>query len=610
MEGTTNHQTGGQHINTPIFPFASAFPVTTSSPDASTSESGYSPDQPQRDAPPVLKRWNTSPGSWLSTPISLLVKSPSPVEVSPPSSAGTNDMANQQDPLKGAFPVRCDDLAPVAQATPFLPGISGGIWSPPNKLGLVMEPETEKDDQIRALQKQIAQLTVEKSIIQAENARLVHEVHQLSTLIAERALGPTSPTSPTFDNQSYLPSFRDTLYQAAGHHPLDRHVGFQSVPNLTALQDPATHHPSQQTVDLILSGKLDYMRMDPRSEHDLIRPLVWTIAHQEPKNNTQAATLKIAANALGSRLGQPPSMPITHYVISVILEWAKPLCFTSNGNYLCQQLLDKGTTEDKINFIKVIENDVVPIANNKFGAHVLVKAVGVKELEGLISTALLKYGIYESMQTGARKVWRPYLCKCRSQNQTEIFDKIKETMEGRWADLAVSNENGSISVQQIFEGCANQDLIILEDISRVANNQFGHFAINKLLNFHEALIKPVSHAILTAYPPLATNHHGVQFVEFVISSNRILQRSNIVKYIESLCSQKDGRTPAIVTVANSSVGRGHLQSILRQVPPGERALMSRVHNTCRQFQTTLRNSQSGNELLRSLSIINTPARRV
>ncbi|WOO77662.1 Meiotic coiled-coil protein 2 [Vanrija pseudolonga] len=572
-------------------------------------------------------------------------------------------MMNQQDPLKGHAFLRNDDIVPVAQATPFLPGISGGIWSPPNKLGLVMDPETEvstlqerfalwltatqKDDQIRALQKQIAHLTVERSIMQTENARLVHEVHQLSSLIrnqqpggiidrprqiAGRALGPTSPTThtpPSYDNQNYLPPFRDSLYQAGGHSIPDRHMGFHSSPNLAAtLQDPSTYHPSQQTVDLILSGKLDYMRMDPRSEHDLIRPLVWTIAHQEPKNNTQAATLKIAANALGSRLGQPRSMPITHYLISVILEWAKPLCFTSNGNYLCQQLLDKGTTEDKINFIKVIENDVVPIANNKFGAHVLVKAVGVKELEGLISAALLKYGIYESMQTGARKVWRPYLCKCRSHNQTEIFDKIKETMKGRWADLAVSNENGSISVQQIFEGCANQDLIdacfheasyisgvitdiqILEDISRVANNQFGHFAINKLLNFHETFIKPVSHAILTAYPPLATNHHGVQFVEFVISSNRIQQRNNIVKYIESLCSQKDGRTPAMVPVANSSVGRGHLQSILRQVPPGERALMSRVHNTCRQFQTTLRNSQSGNELLRSLSIINTPARRV
>lgn len=41
-------------------------------------------------------------------------------------------------------------------------------------------------------------------------------------------------------------------------------------------------------VDLILSGKLDYLRMDPRSEYDLIRPLVWTIAHQEPRSNAQA----------------------------------------------------------------------------------------------------------------------------------------------------------------------------------------------------------------------------------------------------------------------------------------------------------------------------------
>lgn len=46
--------------------------------------------------------------------------------------------------------------------------------------------------------------------------------------------------------------------------------------------------PSQITVDLILSGKLDYTRMDPRSEYDLIRPLVWTIAHREPKDTTQA----------------------------------------------------------------------------------------------------------------------------------------------------------------------------------------------------------------------------------------------------------------------------------------------------------------------------------
>lgn len=97
------------------------------------------------------------------------------------------------------------------------------------------------------------------------------------------------------------------------------------------------------------------------------------------------------------------------------------------------------------------------------------------------------------------------------------------------------------------------------------------FVINKLLNFSEPMIKSVSHAILTAYPPLATNHHGVQFVEFVIGLNRILQRTTIAKYLESLCAQHEGyggcectdgrRTPAIVAVANSSVGRGHLREL-------------------------------------------------
>jgi hypothetical protein len=66
------------------------------------------------------------------------------------------------------------------------------------------------------------------------------------------------------------------------------------------------------------------------------------------------------------------------------------------------------------------------------------------------------------------------------------------------------------------------------------------FVINKLLNFQEPMIKAVSNGILTAYPPLATNHHGVQFVEFVLNSSRLLQRNHIAKYLEALCSQEAG----------------------------------------------------------------------
>ena len=42
-------------------------------------------------------------------------------------------------------------------------------------------------------------------------------------------------------------------------------------------------------------------------------------------------------------------------LIDAILEWAKPLCFTSCGNYLCQQLLEKGEVDDKRRFIEEIK---------------------------------------------------------------------------------------------------------------------------------------------------------------------------------------------------------------------------------------------------------------
>jgi hypothetical protein len=58
--------------------------------------------------------------------------------------------------------------------------------------------------------------------------------------------------------------------------------------------------------------------------------------------------------------------------------------------------------------------------------------------------------------------------------------------------------------------------------------------------FTASMFNTLSHAILTSYPPLATNYYGVRFVETVIDSNRLLQRSNAIKYLNSLCSQKDG----------------------------------------------------------------------
>lgn len=82
-------------------------------------------------------------------------------------------------------------------------------------------------------------------------------------------------------------------------------------------------------------------------------------------------------------------------LINAILEFAQDLCFTSCGNYLGQQLLERGDVEDKEKFIEVIQQvlaispfllligrpRLVDIASDKFGTHVLCKAIGIKELE-------------------------------------------------------------------------------------------------------------------------------------------------------------------------------------------------------------------------------------
>jgi hypothetical protein len=51
----------------------------------------------------------------------------------------------------------------------------------------------------------------------------------------------------------------------------------------------------------------------------------------------------------------PRSMAGPVVLVRCIIEFATPLCYTSCGNYLCQQLLEKGHTEDKKAFITEIK---------------------------------------------------------------------------------------------------------------------------------------------------------------------------------------------------------------------------------------------------------------
>lgn len=60
-------------------------------------------------------------------------------------------------------------------------------------------------------------------------------------------------------------------------------------------------------------------------------------------------------SSLQNRLSLPRESVPSTILINAVIEWAKDLCFTSCGNYLCQQLLERGDVDDKLNFIGKIK---------------------------------------------------------------------------------------------------------------------------------------------------------------------------------------------------------------------------------------------------------------
>ncbi|OCF37056.1 hypothetical protein I316_00961 [Kwoniella heveanensis BCC8398] len=484
--------------------------------------------------------------------------------------------ANYTEPRRVLGDLPQNTVTSHALASPFMPGLNNGPWGTPMPLrqNRSNQRNLTVEERLALAEDKIRELMIENNRLREKNA-FSHRSDNTNIYSTPSFCGG-SPM--IFDNLNT--SFASSGYGQIGGLGLQRFDDPEICYDLSRMHmapedslDKGTYTaPSYITIP-ILQGSFNFADM-PNS---YIRPIVWIIAHRIPKGSGESSGLKSAVNALASRLGLPRSMDPAATLISCIIEWAKPLCYTSCGNYLCQQLIERGDMEDKEAFIQAIHDDIVPIASDKFGTHVLCKAVTVRELEAPIAEALIKFGIFDSMRTGARRLWREYLEKCRQGRQFDIFYRINEVMAGKWSDLACINE-------------------LLADIARVANNQFGHFVVTKLIGYPN-LYRATCEAILTSYPPVATTHHGVNFAKIALTEGG---RGSIMKYIDAICSHDQGRTPGIVAIATSSIGKAHLTFVLSCLTPSEHV---RVRQTCRAYSTTLRNSQSGNDLLRSLGLM-------
>ncbi|KGB77512.2 hypothetical protein CNBG_3350 [Cryptococcus deuterogattii R265] len=455
---------------------------------------------------------------------------------------------------KGLSSTQPHEILPPKFSCPFLPGLDVGPWSPPatqhQGRGSQGRSTPDVEERLVLADAKVQQLTL-------ENRRLRQFI--VNNYKDQQSSPPLDPTLLEMkDSLSDSTTVSNSSFRQRHQHITDvfRADPFTEEDSST---EKSVYSAPQVVVHSVVQGTFNFATM---STH-LIRAIVWTLAYCQPKHSHESTGLKTAVKALTARFGVSDSSESSAILTKSIIDWAKPLCYTSCGNYLCQQLLERGTLEDKKAFLNQISDDIIPIASNKFGTHVLCKAINLKELEEPVADALFKYGVYESMQTGARRLWRE---KNAVKPETWTFSKSKVNREmvGRWTDLACTNEHGSISVQQVFEVFGSFELMIpcfqeiLEDIAHISNNQFGHFAITKLVSYPN-FYKQTCEAIINSYPPVATTHHGVNLAKIALTEGG---RASFVKYVEAICRQDDGRTPGIVTIATSSIGKAHLTFVM------------------------------------------------
>ncbi|KAL0252603.1 hypothetical protein I308_101995 [Cryptococcus tetragattii IND107] len=315
---------------------------------------------------------------------------------------------------KGLSPTQPQEILPPKFSSPFLPGLDVGPWSPPatQHQGRSFQGRSTPDIEERLVlaDAKIQQLTLENRRLRqfiVNNYKDQQTSPPLESTLLE--MKDSLSDSTTMSNSSFR----------QGHQRITDAFRADPFAEEDSSTEKSVYSAPQVVVHSVVQGTFNFATMPTY----LIRAIVWTLAYCQPKNNHESTGLKTAVKALTARFGVSDSSEPSAILTKSIIDWAKPLCYTSCGNYLCQQLLERGTLEDKKAFLNQISDDIVPIASNKFGTHVLCKAINLKELEEPVAGALLKYGVYESMQTGARRLWREYLEKCRQARNLDVFQK-------------------------------------------------------------------------------------------------------------------------------------------------------------------------------------------
>eukprot|EP00842_Homolaphlyctis_polyrhiza_P001404 jgi/Hompol1/2264/HPOL_005917-RA len=180
-------------------------------------------------------------------------------------------------------------------------------------------------------------------------------------------------------------------------------------------------------------------------------------------------------------------------VFDVVLQHVVALMKNRFGNFLVQCCLEHGTQQQIRILGGCIRGHVVSLSCDRFGCHVMQKAIDRIDEDIKISLIFELFASIPETFTHrfACHVWqRIFETRWRSEPPPAIMGYVHAAVAGYWISVA-NDENGSLVVQCIFENCSEADRApivaeIFEHTAEIAKGQWGNWVIQHILEHGSA----------------------------------------------------------------------------------------------------------------------------
>ncbi|KLO20091.1 ARM repeat-containing protein [Schizopora paradoxa] len=274
------------------------------------------------------------------------------------------------------------------------------------------------------------------------------------------------------------------------------------------------------------------------------------------------------------------------------------------GNWAVQRCLEAASSsEERRKIAACMKGNVVELATNCYGCHVLQKALDCEEDIRLliVSELLLGDPAKTLINKHASHVWSKIMELTWTPPAPPIFAYVNQALQGKWASLAC-HETGSLVVQHAFENLEDsaKDGIIDELLKRgpdvfaeVAKNQWGSYCIQHILEHGSEKHRELAlDHLLAGLLEFSTNEQGFK------SITKALKEGNKATYDKFVNRMREcplgGRRAIIVDLALSTTGSQLIATVLPNIDKEQRTAL---YDAIRGHIVTLRGCKTGSKII-------------